>query len=298
MFKILISTLSISLLMLMTNFVGAQSSPYPQVKTQQINWLGVSLINVSSALKSQLGDALDMDQGVMIKSVQPNSPALKAGLQSYDILTVFNGEKVTSVKQVYDLVQKSKSDQDAKLGIIRNGQKQMISAKIGTREVNNKRVNPPSFPSMPRGFNNNFWNTPFPQFPQQNWNSFFNQAPLQPSWNSFSTPDFPSFPKQLPNGVQSWSHSESMNVKTLANGNIHAELKTKDTQGNEKNFVFEGKKETVIKDIQQQKDLPENQKQNLINALQGNSMINLNQNFFKNFPYNPNNTMPQQGTMY
>jgi hypothetical protein len=200
---------------------------------------------------------------------------------------------------VYDLVQQNKANESAKLDIIRKGQKRMISAIIGTREVNTYQTNQAPFPSVPRhSFNNNFWNSPFPPFPQTNWNSFFNQPPLQPNGNSLSTPGFPLFPQQLSNGMQSWSHSESMNIKTLANGNIHAELKTKDTDGNEKNFIFEGNRETVIQDIQQQKGLPENQKKNLINALQGNSMMDINQNFFENFPYNPNNSMPQQGTMY
>jgi hypothetical protein len=299
MFKIFIGSLSVCLVMLSTNIVSAQSTTDPQTKTQQINWLGVSLMTVSDALKSQLGNLLNTDQGVMIKSVQANSPAQKAGLQSYDILRAFNGIAITSTQQVYDLVQQNKANKSAKLDIIRKGQKRMISAIIGTREVNTYQTNQASFPSVPRhSFNNNFWNSPFPPFPQTNWNSFFNQPPLQPNGNSLSTPGFPLFPQQLSNGMQSWSHSESMNIKTLANGNIHAELKTKDTDGNEKNFIFEGNRETVIQDIQQQKGLPENQKKNLINALQGNSMMDINQNFFENFPYNPNNSMPQQGTMY
>ncbi len=299
MFKIFIGSLSVCLVMLSTNIVSAQSTTDPQTKTQQINWLGVSLMTVSDALKSQLGNLLNTDQGVMIKSVQANSPAQKAGLQSYDILRAFNGIAITSTQQVYDLVQQNKANKSAKLDIIRKGQKRMISAIIGTREVNTYQTNQAPFPSVPRhSFNNNFWNSPFPPFPQTNWNSFFNQPPLQPNGNSLSTPGFPLFPQQLSNGMQSWSHSESMNIKTLANGNIHAELKTKDTDGNEKNFIFEGNRETVIQDIQQQKGLPENQKKNLINALQGNSMMDINQNFFENFPYNPNNSMPQQGTMY
>jgi len=265
--------------------LGTQALTPSQTNTQQIKWLGISLIKVSTALQSQLGNLLNSGEGVMINNVQADSPAQKAGLKSYDILIKFNEHKITSIKQVYELVQQNEENKDAQLLVIRQGQKKTISAKIGTRQVNNSPYKQLPAPPLSRGFNNNFWNSPFPQ---PDFNSFFNQP-------DFSTPAFPFWPNNLPNNnVQSWSQSQSMNVTTLANGKIHAELKTKDTNGNEKNFIFEGNPESVIKDIQQQKDLPENQKQNLISALQGKPLINFNHNFFNNFPDNSfNNRFPR-----
>ncbi len=264
----------------------------PSVGQQQIKWLGVSLVPLSPAMKNQLGNVIGADEGVMIREVQQNSPAAASGLQTYDILLAFDGNKVGSAKQVYDLVQQSKQEQQVKLDIIRQGDKKSIDVKIGLRQMANYGRSP--FPGF-QAPSSDFWNAPFPQFGQQpRWNPPF----MQPNWPGFfDNNNFPTLPqldpKNMRGNVQRWSHAESMNVKTLPDGKIHAELKTKDTNGNEKKFMFEGDKNSVIKQIEQQQDLPEAQKARLLGAINGTSVnfssrdFPFDNNFMQGFPQTP-----------
>ncbi len=239
-------------------------------KPAQIKWLGISLGQISPALQSQLASQLKGGMGVMITGVQANSPAEKAGLKAFDILTRFNKTTVSNSQQVYGLVQQSSASENITLEYIRAGKTQTTTAKIGSREINHQQN----------------WNQPFQGWPNGNqlggWPNFNNDPFYQNFDRNFSTPffnfpklpNFPDFPKDFGenfNGknMQSFSQSESLSIETLQDGKIHVELKSKDTDGNEKNFVFEGKPDQIIKDIQQQKDLPEAQKQKLIGAIQG-----------------------------
>jgi membrane-associated protease RseP (regulator of RpoE activity) len=260
---------------------------------QQVKWLGVSLENLTDALKAQLSKQIDGNSGVMINNVQNNSPAQKAGIQAYDILTSINGEKVSSAEQVYQLVQQADGNKEIPLEIIRQGEKKKLNATIGTREITqNPQPLNPAFNNF-NGFGDNFRNS------TPNWNSPF----FQPQWPGFSMPQLPALPKDFSGKTRSWSQSESLSVKTLKDGKLHAELKSKDKDNNEKNYVFEGTREAVIQQIQKEKDMPQQYKDQLLGAVQGNPSIHFNSGVFSNnvqpafpgFPFsNPWLNIPQQ----
>jgi hypothetical protein len=67
--------------------------------------------------------------------------------------------------------------------------------------------------------------------------------------------------------AHSWNSFESVQVRTLEDGRYHAEVSYKDEKDNMKRFTFEGKQEEIIQQINQQKDLPQEKKQALLNAL-------------------------------
>jgi len=252
------------------------------VNSMQIKWLGISLGEISPPLRSQLSKHIKDNEGVMIRNVQPRSPAQVAGLQAFDILKSFNGVAVNHPQQVYELVQKSDENKEIKLDIIRAGQQQTLNAKVGLRDINRSRPSP--FQRWPH-HNNQFGRFPGFNHPFFNSQPQFNSPFFQHNWpNSgspnFNSPGFPAWPKNQPGNAQGWSQSESLSIKTLKDGKIHAELKSKDTNGDEKNFVFEGERDVIIKQIQEQKDLPEPQKNRLLGALQGNPTIIFNNNFF------------------
>lgn len=272
-------------------------------KPAKIKWLGVSLGQISPALQSQLTSQLKGGTGVMIKAVQQNSPAEKAGLQAFDIVTHIDKKPVSSSQQVYTLVQQSRIGQNIELNYIRAGQKRMATAKISSRDVNNQSFGNQLFPNWPNSnrfggwpdFNNDpFWNSPpnwndpFFQNFNRDFNNRFNQGFPSPFFNFPEMPKMPDFPKnfgenlgknQSGTNIQSFSQSESLSIETLQDGKLHAELKSKDTDGNEKKFVFEGKRDQIIMDIHQQKDLPEAQKQKLIGAIQGSFSSFFNNSF-------------------
>ena len=257
-----------------------QNNPQQTIPAKNtIKWLGISLDNLSPALRSQLGTQVTANQGVLIKDVQGNSPAKKAGLQAFDVLTAFNGENITDTQQVYKLVQNSNENQEIKLEIIRQGKKETLTANIGSREVANNLA-----PSFQLPFQQPLLNNRFGVFNHPFWNP--RPGGFYQDWPQFQAPTLP----EINNGkVQSWSQSESLSVKTLADGKIHAELKSKDKDGNEKNYIYEGDRETVIKQINEEKDMPQNIRDQLLGAVQGNPSIHFHQDFFKNnaFPAAP-----------
>lgn len=279
--------------------LGANSfAQNPNHSAPQIKWLGVSVENLSEALRSQLGSTIKTEVGVLIKSIQPNSPAAKAGLRTHDILMSINGKPILSSNQLYQLVQQSNANENVSLEIIRKGEYQTLNANIGVRNAPTNRPHSP-FNQPFSGFNHPFFNS------QPNWNQPFFQQPFGQGWPGFSMPQFPNIPKNLQGKTQSWSQSESLSVRTLANGKIKAELKTKDNDNNERNYVYEGTRDSIINQIKNEKDMSQNHKDQLLGALQGNSSQSFGNSFnhffnhthpnFPNFPsFNTPWQQPQQ----
>ena len=70
--------------------------------------LGVTMIDLSyispEQQKEVLGVPTSVQEGVIIRSVQSNSPAKEAGLKKYDVITEFDGKKVTSATELQSLL--------------------------------------------------------------------------------------------------------------------------------------------------------------------------------------------------
>lgn len=64
-----------------------------KVAEEEAGYLGISGIDITSDLHSRYG----YPQGVMIRTVDEGSAAQKAGLDSYDIITSFDGKSVTTL---------------------------------------------------------------------------------------------------------------------------------------------------------------------------------------------------------
>lgn len=102
----------------------------------------------------------------------------------------------------------------------------------------------------------------------------------QPFWQSL--PQVPNF-NTPSNKPLAWDNFESVQVRTLADGRYHAAVSYKDQYNEERKFVFEGEKQEIIQQIQQQKGLPDNKKQALLNALNMNSNHLFGSNLFSGF---------------
>lgn len=97
-------------------------------------WLGVGLGEVPPALAAQLGTE---GQGVMITNVVTDSPAAKAGLERYDIVTVVNGEPVDgSVSALAEAVGEAGPSARVTLTVIHNGKEETVRATLGSRPPN------------------------------------------------------------------------------------------------------------------------------------------------------------------
>ncbi|CAA6813459.1 MAG: Unknown protein [uncultured Thiotrichaceae bacterium] len=271
------------------NSINASATPATPPATtqnqaqQQITWLGVYLKPVPQAIQAQLGKLLPQKGGAMIQNVQNASPAKTAGIQAFDIITHIDGKTINTVEQVYQTVQSRKAGTTIKLSILRNATPTDIDVKLATRQVTPTRQprspfgNTP-FGNNPFGNNNNpFWGNPNP----------FNVPYSQPNWPSFNipTPQMPNFPNlpAMPN-AQSFSQAESLSMKTLPDGKIHIETSSKDSDGNTKEFIFEGDADDIKKQIHANKELPENQRQSLLQSLNMSPGSFMNNNFMQGSP--------------
>ncbi len=90
-------------------------------------WLGVYIEDVSSDVASKFG----IKSGVVVTKVMKGSPADKAGLRSGDIIVSYNGEPLKGVSDLQLKVTNTKPGEKVQFGIIRDGKRKTLIAKIG-----------------------------------------------------------------------------------------------------------------------------------------------------------------------
>jgi len=79
---------------------------------------------------------------------------------------------------------------------------------------------------------------------------------------------------------------ESISINKTGDGKVRAEV-TFDNNGDKKEFTFEGKYDEVRKQIQETKELPEDKKNSLLNALKNNPKQLIPNDFIKGFQQMP-----------
>jgi S1-C subfamily serine protease len=109
-------------------------------------YLGIEGGSITPALAKELN--LPVEEGVIVQTVVKGGPADKAGLEGSqttatiegaeiglggDIITEINGEKVTSMEDVIDFVNKAKPGETAELTILRDGQTKHANVTLGKR---------------------------------------------------------------------------------------------------------------------------------------------------------------------
>jgi len=95
--------------------------------------LGIRGTDITEAMKKQL--KLTVDKGVIISQVEPDSPADKAGLKKYDVITEINGQKVENWKDLRFKVADIQPGNVVTLKIIRDGKEMTVKATIDELEL-------------------------------------------------------------------------------------------------------------------------------------------------------------------
>jgi len=96
-------------------------------KMNQGLYLGVTIGEVDDAMTAQLG--LDEDEGILVRSVIEDSPAEKAGLKAYDIITRIDGEEVSDISDLRKKLREIKEGDTITLTVLRKGKSITIKAK-------------------------------------------------------------------------------------------------------------------------------------------------------------------------
>ncbi len=104
-------------------------------------WIGVLGGPVDEALAAQL--QLPENQGYMIQTVVPESPAVKAGLKRFDIVLKIDGENVRELADIVKAVD-AHQDEEMKLTILRKGQETTLHLQPEKRPTE-AQAGPPGF---------------------------------------------------------------------------------------------------------------------------------------------------------
>jgi len=90
-------------------------------------YLGVYLEDLDDDTK----DELKISGGVLISGVVEKSPADKAGLKEGDVVIEFNGQEIPDAGNFTNLIENTQPDKPIKLKIVREGEEQTLTAKLG-----------------------------------------------------------------------------------------------------------------------------------------------------------------------
>ena len=99
----------------------AQNVMMQLIKTGKVRRakMGVTVQTVNSELAQSLG--LPDVRGALVSSVEPNSPAQKAGIERGDVIMTFNGQPVADSNDLRNRVASSMPDTKATVMLVRNG---------------------------------------------------------------------------------------------------------------------------------------------------------------------------------
>lgn len=91
-------------------------------------WIGVEINNTSDALRSQL----NLEGGVLVQGVLPDSPAAKAGLQKHDILLTLGEHRLLEAHDLLSAVESVKTQQSP-LKLMRGGKEMKLTVTPAER---------------------------------------------------------------------------------------------------------------------------------------------------------------------
>lgn len=105
------------------NINGYSASARPKI------WCGVTLTEMPAEVRAQL--PLEEGAGVLVRNVVTASPAQKAGVQVHDVLTKFDGQKISDSLQFSQLVAARKEGDVVRLTYFRHGREEVAEVTLG-----------------------------------------------------------------------------------------------------------------------------------------------------------------------
>ncbi len=94
-------------------------------------YLGIGVADVNTERAKEL--KLPEERGVEVKSVTPDGPAAKAGIQEGDVVLEYNGQRVEGRESLLRMVRETPAGRQVRLEVWRNGASQTLTATLGKR---------------------------------------------------------------------------------------------------------------------------------------------------------------------
>lgn len=107
----------------------------PAADAEPLFWVGILGGDLSPELRAHINAPIEVEgQGVIVRSVLPNSPAAEAGLQQHDILLFANGEPITGMGVLAEEVKKvGPSGGQVTVELLRAGKQETVWVKPAER---------------------------------------------------------------------------------------------------------------------------------------------------------------------
>jgi S1-C subfamily serine protease len=99
----------------------------------QRGYLGVNTYPVP--LPAAAAQATGQEQGLIVLSVQPDSPAEQAGLMQGDVLLSLLGSRLAHLHDLIEILGEDAAGKEAEIGLWRSGQRLTLRIKIGQRDA-------------------------------------------------------------------------------------------------------------------------------------------------------------------
>jgi len=93
-------------------------------------WLGVQIQSVDEALAETLD--LEKQDGALVASVQPDSPAARAGFEIGDVILAFGDQKVTGARDLPRIVADSDRGDEVTVTVWRDGKRKSLDVTLGS----------------------------------------------------------------------------------------------------------------------------------------------------------------------
>jgi serine protease Do len=97
----------------------------PDIPRSFMSWRSPLLGIESESLNPQLAEFFGVKEGVLVRSVNRDSSAEKAGFKAGDVIVKVDGEKVTTPREISSILQSSRSKRNLPVTIVRR-QKEMV----------------------------------------------------------------------------------------------------------------------------------------------------------------------------
>ena len=94
--------------------------------------LGVQIQPVTEELAQSM--SLGSEKGALVAQVQPDSPALSAGIKSGDVIKSVDDKSVDSIRDLTRMISGIKPGTSVKLGVWRDGKDMAVTAKVGDQK--------------------------------------------------------------------------------------------------------------------------------------------------------------------
>jgi serine protease Do len=135
--------------------ISAAAAILPQLREHgrvARGYVGVSLRDVDQDLQRSLN--LPTNAGALVQDVREGSPAERAGMRAYDVVTFFNDREITTDDELIREISGRAPGTPARMRILRDGREQTLTVKLAERPPQNTptpAAPPPGSTARPAG---------------------------------------------------------------------------------------------------------------------------------------------------